>query len=224
MSPPFLNVLSLGSSGFEFIFCLRCWHKNFVLDLLLHWPFTLLSIHFGNSHLTYSEWQWLNSDLLPDTKILRNASQSFSGFKNLNGIRCQFHTASCATDLAALCMIQTQPFSTPRLETRRIQTVSSAVISLWRVTVFSSLNTALLLGSQNRGDAGCFSLGKVGTRQVPEGPSIPTTDLAIDLFDPKSSMSFMDFSLQSLAYPCCNYWLHRTYVGMYWSLTILFWV
>lgn len=117
-------------------------------------------------------------------------------------------------------MIHTQPFFPPRLETRKIQTVSSAVISLWRVTVFSSLNTVLLLGSQNRGDAGCFSLGKSGTGQVPEGPSIPTTDLAIDLFDPKSSMSFMDFSLQSLANPCCNYWLHRTSFGMDFSLTL----
>lgn len=62
----------------------------------------------------------------------------------------------------------------------------------------------------------------VGTRQVPEGPSVPTTDVAIDLFDPKSSMRFTDFSLQSFAYPCCNYWLHRSYVGVGWSHIIFF--
>ena len=32
----------------------------------------------------------------------------------------------------------------------------------------------------------------------------------------------MDFSLQSLAYPCCNYWLHRSDVGMDWSHIVLF--
>lgn len=31
----------------------------------------------------------------------------------------------------------------------------------------------------------------------------------------------MDFSCQSLAYPCCNYWLHRSYFGMDRSQIIL---
>lgn len=51
---------------------------------------------------------------------------------------------------------------------------------------------------------------RAGVRQVPDRPSVPTTVLADDLYDPKSSTS----SLQSFAYPCCNYWLPSSDAGM----------
>lgn len=57
----------------------------------------------------------MNTDLLPDTKILRNGSQTFGGFKNPNGVKYPFYTANCgictASDLDVLCVIQSNPFS-----------------------------------------------------------------------------------------------------------------
>lgn len=51
---------------------------------------------------------------------------------------------------------------------------------------------------------------RAGIWQIPEGPGVPTT--GFDLLDPKSSVSVMGVSLQSLAYPCC--YLHGNYVGV----------
>lgn len=108
----YFNLVTL---DWKFFFLPQLLVQEFCLRSALALDLYLLGIHFGNSHLTYSEWQWLHSELLPDIKILRNGSQTFLGFKNLNGIRYQFYTASCgictASDLAALYMIQTKPFS-----------------------------------------------------------------------------------------------------------------
>lgn len=83
------------------------------------------------------------------------------------------------------------------------------MIGLWRDAVFSSFNTDLLWGSQNGGDPGWYFL-QSRIKANTKGLSV----LVVNLLDTNSSISSEDFSLQSLAYPCCSWWLHRSYAGM----------
>lgn len=65
--------------------------------------------------------------------------------------------------------------------------------------MFSSFNTDLLWGSQNGGDPG-WSFLQSRIKANTKGLSV----LVVNLLDTNSSISSEDFSLQSLAYPCCS--------------------